>query len=280
MLSSMSFATMARDIVKNLKFKKYTGKFNPAEFAKLLNDSYLATKRPDGRMQKNSFSPSSFGYGHGNCPRYWYMAFTGEEFIDNNDAQAMANLKYGTEAHERLQTLIKSQSSDLFKTNSMKSIQTEVEIKNEYPPIRGFIDLVIDWDSTEVIGEIKTAKQEVWDTRQSEMGPTINHMLQLLTYMKLRGAEEGFFVYENKNTQELLVLPVQMNERNSKLIEDLFMWLREVWDNFKEGDLPMRPEEYIKSKAPCLNCPIKKACWDKQAEFGTVQIEPYKVPKI
>ena len=58
----MSFVIMARDIVKNLKFKKYTGKFDPAAFGKLLDEAYLATKRPDGEMQKKSFSPSSFGY--------------------------------------------------------------------------------------------------------------------------------------------------------------------------------------------------------------------------
>ena len=56
--------------------------------------------------------------------------------------------------------------------------------------------------------------------------------------------------------------------------------MSEVYDNFKDGDLPMRPSEYVKSKAPCSNCPLKKACWAKDAEFGTVQIEPYKVPKL
>lgn len=34
--------------------------------------------------------------------------------------------------------------------------------------------------------------------------------------------------------------------------------MREVWDNFKEGDLPMRPEGSSKSKMPCTYCPIKK----------------------
>jgi len=111
----MSFVIMARDIVKNLKFKKYDGKFNVAEFAKMLDDAYLATKRPDGDMTKKSFSPSSFGYGNGNCPRYWYMAFSGAHFVDNNDAQAIANMAYGTQAHERIQKLIQGQSSDLFK---------------------------------------------------------------------------------------------------------------------------------------------------------------------
>ena len=276
MPSSMSFVIMARDIVKNLKFKKYEGKFNVAEFAKMLDDAYLATKRPDGDMTKKSFSPSSLGYGHGNCPRYWYMAFSGAHFIDNNDATAVANMAYGTQAHDRLQKLIIGQSSDLFKTNSMQSVQTEVEITNEYPPIRGFIDLVINWNDEEVLGEIKTAKQEVWDTRQAEMNPSANHMLQLLTYMKLRNVKEAFFLYENKNTQEILLIPIQMTEKNKKIIEELFVWMCEVWDNFNNGDIPMRP--FIKTSSSCKYCPIKKECWS--GETGTIQIDAYEVPKL
>ena len=136
----------------------------------------------------------------------------------------------------------------------------------------------MDWNGEQVIGEIKTAKQEVWDTRQSEMKPSANHMLQLLTYMKLRGAKEGFFLYENKNTQEILIIPIQMNERNTKIIEDTFLWLCEVYDNFKDGDIPMRP--YTKSQSACKYCPVKKACWAKDADLGTVQIEPYEVPNL
>jgi len=272
----MSLDIMAREIVNNLKFKKYNGKFNIEEFSKLLDDAYLATKRPDGEMTKKSFSPSSFGYGHGNCPRYWYMAFSGATFIDNNDAKAIANMAQGTQAHERLQKLIQNQSSDLFKTNSMKDVKTEVEITNEYPPIRGFIDLVINWDDEEVLGEIKTAKQEVWDTRQAEMSPSANHMLQLLTYMKLRNVKEAFFLYENKNTQEILLIPVQLTEKNKKIIEDLFVWLCEVYDNFKDGGLPMRP--FTKTSYSCKGCPIKKECWS--IETGMVQIEPYEVPEL
>lgn len=271
MLSSMSFVIMAKEIVKNLKFKKYDGKFNVEEFAKMLDDAYLATKRPDGEMTKKSFSPSSFGYGHGNCPRYWYMAFSGANFIDNNGAQAVANMAYGTQAHERLQKLISNQSSDLFKQNALKEVKTEIEITNEYPPIRGFIDLIINWNDEEVLGEIKTAKQEVWDGRQAEMAPSNNHMLQLLTYMKLRNVKEAFFLYENKNTQEILLIPIQMNDKNKKIIDHLFEWLCTVWDNFKQGEMPVRP--FIKTSYACKGCPIRKDCW--KAEEGTVEIEAY-----
>jgi len=120
--------------------------------------------------------------------------------------------------------------------------------------------------------------QEEWDARQAEMKPTANHMLQLLTYMKLKNAKEGFFLYENKNTQELIVIPISMNEKNKEIIEDLFVWMCEVWDNFKDGDLPMRPEGASKSKMPCTYCPIKKECY--AGLIGTVQIESYKVPKL
>jgi len=267
---------MARDIVKNLKFKKYEGKFNVAEFAQMLDDAYMATKRPDGETTKKSFSPSTLGYGHGNCPRYWYMAFSGAYFVDNNDAQSVANMAYGTQAHERLQKLISNQSSDLFKENSLKSVKTEVEITNEYPPIRGFIDLILDWNDEEVIGEIKTAKQEVWDTRQAEMNPSANHMLQILTYMKLRNVKEAFFLYENKNTQELLLIPIQMTEKNKKIIEELFDWLRGVWDNFEQNHLPVRP--FIKTSYACKGCPVKKECW--KGEEGSAELPAYEVPKI
>jgi hypothetical protein len=135
----------------------------------------------------------------------------------------------------------------------------------------------MEYDGETVIGEIKTAKQEVWDTRQSEMKPTDNHMLQLLTYMKLKNAKEGFFLYENKNTQEVLVIPISMNEKNTKIIEDTFAWLCEVWDNFKDGDLPKRPEGATKSKMPCTYCPVKKECYAKGGPVGTVEIDLFSV---
>ena len=260
---------MGRSIVKNLKFKKHTGEiFDPEDFAALLDQSYKNTKRADGEMTKKSFSPSSLGYGHGTCPRYWYMAFAGAVFIDSNDAVAVANMAQGTQAHERLQNLIKT-------LPQWKS--EEEEIINEYPPIRGFMDLVMEYNGETVIGEIKTAKQEVWDIRQAEMAPSTNHLLQLLTYMKLKDAKEGFFLYENKNTQEVLIIPIVMNDKNKKIIEDAFIWMREVWDNFQDGGLPMRPEGAIKTKMPCTYCPIKKQCYSKETPMGTVQIEKFSI---
>jgi hypothetical protein len=41
-----------------------------------------------------------------------------------------------------------------------------------------------------------------------------------------------------------------MNEKNTKIIEDTFIWMMEVWDNFKDGDLPMKPAGASKYKLP------------------------------
>lgn len=258
---------MARDLVSNLKFKKTNGNFNPSAFSKMLNDAYLKGKRQDQQITKVSFSPSSLGYGSGNCPRYWYLAFNGAFFIDDNDAISIANMAQGTQAHERIQSAIK-------KMGLLKG--EELEIVNEYPPVRGFIDVVIDWNGEDIIGEIKTAKQEIWDSHKAKMSPSPNHLLQLLTYMKLKNVKEGFFLYENKNTQEILIIPIEMNDRNKKIIEDTFLWMCEVYDNFIEGGLPIRP--YTKSSSACKYCQIKKDCWG--GETGTVQIEPLQVPKL
>ncbi len=263
----MWLGIMGKEIVANLKFKKVVGNFDPSTFAKMLDDAYLSTKKADQKQTKTSFSPSSLGYGSGNCPRYWYLAFSGVMFIDNNNSQAIANMSQGTQAHERIQSIIK-------KMGVLK--HEEYEIINEYPPVRGFIDVILDWNNEEVIGEIKTAKQESWDTYQSRMSPAPNHLLQLLSYMKLKNVREGFFLYENKNTQEVLVIPITMNEKNTKIVEDLFTWMCEVYDNFKNGGLPMRP--FVKSSSACKNCKIKKECWS--GETGTVQIEAFEPPKL
>jgi hypothetical protein len=56
--------------------------------------------------------------------------------------------------------------------------------------------------------------------------------------------------------------------------------MREVWDNFKDGDLPMKPEGATKTKMPCTYCPIKKQCYSKDTPIGTVRIERFKVPSL
>jgi CRISPR/Cas system-associated exonuclease Cas4 (RecB family) len=260
---------MGRDIVANLKFKKpVDGGFDPNEFAEMIEQAVLSEKRPDEFTQKKTFAPSSVGYGNGNCPRYWFYAFSGSPFENNTDAMGVANMDNGSYVHDRLQKIIG-------KTRVFK--EHEVEITNDSPPIRGFADTFIEWNGKEVIGEIKSIKEEGFALRQAEMKPLPYHLVQLLTYMKIRGDEQGFFLYENKNDQSILIIPVNMNEKNSELIEYVFDWERRVYANYQEGTLPERT--FTKSQWACKGCPVQKVCWEDKKDLGEVYIEPLVITK-
>lgn len=257
---------MGRSIVSQLKFKKVEG-FDYNKFAEMVETAYESTKRDGKNTLKKTFSPSTIGYGQGNCARYWFIAFNGADFEDNNDAMAIANMLNGTFAHTRLEGIIE-------KTGVLK--EKEREILCEDPPIRGFADLVLEWDGKEVIGEIKTTNEEKFIHKQSTMNANGNHLLQILTYMKVEGADEGFLMYENKNTQEICIIPVNMNARNKKIIDDTFDWMREVHQAFLNDTLPTRG--FTKSTWACKGCPVKTKCW-KEMDEGVITIESMVSPK-
>ena len=258
---------MARKIIGNLKFQKpQDDGFDANQFAKMIEEAYLAeTGKSQSWKKKNSFSPSTIGYGYGNCPRYWFIAFNGAEFQDQFDAMARANMDNGSDSHDRIQKV-------MGKTTVFKD--KEVEVKFDSPPIRGFVDVIIEWNNKEVIGEIKTAKDEVYLIRQSEMQPTANHLIQILIYMKIRNADQGFLYYENKNDQTYLIIPVNMNDKNKKLINDIFEWMNKVHINWKDQVLPTR--SFTKSSYSCKSCPVAKTCW-KEMDDGDIEIEALAV---
>jgi len=259
---------MSKNIVKSLKFKKVDG-FDYGEFSKMIDNAYNARRREKTHTQKKTFSPSTIGYGHGNCARYWFIAFSGADFDEKFDATAIANMLNGTYAHERLQKIIDE-------TGVLKEIEREI-LSND-PPIRGFADLILDWNDTEIVGEIKTTKDESFAIRQASMKPSANHLLQILTYMKVTGAEEGFLLYENKNTQDLCIIPISMNERNKKIIDDTFDWMRKVYANYENGTLPT--QSFAKTSYACQNCPVRKTCWNKNGlGDGVVEIGALVPPK-
>jgi len=261
---------MGRDLVANLKFKKVLDAdgFDPIAFGKMYEEAVLSGKRPDEFTQKATFSPSTVGYGNGNCPRYWFIAFNGAEFENNTDAMGIANMDNGTYVHERVQ-------KNMVKTPVFKANETEVT--HDDPPIRGFADTFIDWNGKEVVLEIKSAKDEVFAIRAAEMAGLPYHKIQLLTYMKIRGADQGAFFYENKNDQSVLIIPINMDKKNTELIEGVWDWMRQVYAAYKAGTLPQR--KFTKSTWPCKGCPVATVCWADKKDLGEIYIEPLVLEK-
>lgn len=270
-LQNMEWKTnlTSREIVKNLKRFKKPGGFNADELAKLIEKAYLGQRRDSQHTTKKTFSPSTIAYGHGTCARYWYLAFSGSQFEETTDALGVANMSNGTFAHTRLQKLFEE---------SGILLGEEIEVLLDDPPIRGFADVLVEMDGEKAIGEIKTTRQEAFEFRRVTMKPSANHLIQILIYMHQQQLEKGFLFYENKNTQEFLVIPVDMNERNKKILEDVFEWLRIVRKSFDDGVLPEKPVKRKDAKI-CQGCPIRKVCWE-ETPVGDVLIPVMSVPKV
>lgn len=241
-------------------------RFNAQGLADLLEKTYLDQRREPGDYARRGFTPSSLGYKAGRCPRRWFYDFSGGVVREEDmDVISVANMAYGTQAHERLQELFE-QSGIL--------VEAERKIAIEYPPINGFVDLIVNWEGDEAVGEIKTTMQESFVSKQAKNKPAGYHLLQLLIYMKALGITKGFLLYENKNMQNLLIIPVNWNAVNEQIANETWEWMETVYDAFKEGQLPKRP--FKKSGTVCANCPFQKHCWDD--ETGVVDLPLLSVP--
>lgn len=261
-----------RDIVKALQFRKQPEGFDAQKLSNLLEQAYLDQRRETKEVTKKTFSPSSIGYGKATCARFWWHAFTGAVWDESaTDALGVANMSYGTDAHSRIENLFESAGVLLEK---------EVEITLEDPPVRGFADVLIEWPGIgEVIGEIKTTRQEMFAIRQATMKPATYHMYQILLYMKARNKKVGFLLYENKNSQEFLIIPVEWNAANEKYLEDALDWLRLVRKTWEDGDIPNRGFPTKRNKN-CRECPVREACWSEDAPEPTVTIPLMSVPRL
>lgn len=211
-------------------------------------------------QQKKSFAPSTIAYGHGECPRYWYLAFEGGEFEDYADAFAGANMTNGTKSHERIQQAMK---------DSGILVDSEFKITYEDPPIFGFGDVLLDWNGEELLGEIKTAMAEGFEYRKKSRKPKTGHLVQLLIYMKILKKAKAVLIYENKNNHELLAIPVVVNDYYIKWVNDAFDWMKDVRKSWEDKLLPKK--NYRSNSKICKTCPLAKVC--ASAGEGEVKIK-------
>jgi CRISPR/Cas system-associated exonuclease Cas4 (RecB family) len=230
-----------------------------AELVEKINSGYIAKRGPK-HQQKKSFAPSTIAFGHGECPRYWYLAFEGNTFEDNADAFAGANMTNGTKSHERIQQAMK---------DAGMLVDSEFKVINEDPPIFGYGDVILDWNGEELLGEIKTAMAEGFEYRKKSRKPKTGHLVQLLIYMKILKKAKAVLIYENKNNHELLAIPVMVNDYYIKWVNDAFDWMREVRRSWEDKLLPKK--NYRSNSKICKTCPLAKVC--ASAGEGDVKIK-------
>lgn len=212
-------------------------------------ESGYTANRGTKYQQKKTFAPSTIAYGHGECARYWYLAFEGGDFEDYADAFAGANMTNGTKSHERIQQAMR---------DSGILIDDEFKITYDDPPIFGYGDVLLDWEGEELLGEIKTAMQEGFEYRKKTRKPKLGHVIQVLIYMKILKKTKAVLFYENKNNHELLAIPVVLTEGYKKWVDNAFDWMREVRKAWEEKTLPKK--NYRSNSKICKTCPLAKVC--------------------
>lgn len=267
---------MTKNLIKQM-MKKVDDKshiLDSAAIIEKINSGYIVNQKPK-HTKKKTFAPSGLVFGHGECPRYWYLAFEGNIFESYNDAYDVANMNAGTLSHDRIQQAMLDSGiakrfldEKHFEETGKEKDTTEFKVVNSDPPIFGWGDAMLLIDNEEVIGEIKTMKAESFEYYKNKGEPADYHVKQLIIYMKVLGKAKGALIYENKNNHDLLVFPIEVTEQYKNWVNTAFDWMRVVYKSWKDKQLPQK--NYRTNSKICKECPVKSAC--ALAEPGVVKI--------
>ena len=211
---------MAKNFLQEVMIKKIADKKSFLDNQALIEkiNSGYTVNRVDKFTQKKTFAPSTIAFSHGECPRYWYLAFEGGVFEDNADAYGGANMTAGTKSHERIQEAMGNVPGLL--------VDSEFKVVANDPPIFGFGDVILNWEGEELLGEIKTMPMEGFEYRKKVGKPKTGHLIQLLIYMKILKKAKAVLIYENKNNHDLLIIPVEINDYTKQWVNAAFEWMK------------------------------------------------------
>jgi CRISPR/Cas system-associated exonuclease Cas4 (RecB family) len=255
---------MAKELLKKVLQKDETQTIDLSKIADIINEGYVINQSAStGYSKKVSFAPSKLVWNEGSCPRYWYLAFEGNVFENKSDGPGIANMQSGTAAHKRI-------GDALQRTEIVKWL--EQPIRYDDPPIYGQGDGMFVLDGQDILIEIKTTNDTAFEYRKQSRKASKSNKLQLLIYMKILNHTNGALIYENKNTHELLVIPVIPTKEDVEEVNKLFDWMKRVRQAFKDKQLPERISR--KGTKMCAACPLEKVCDSR--EKGDIKIEKRK----
>ena len=269
---------MTKNLLQQVMIKKDSAPlpaFDVSGIAEKINSGYIANQDPKF-MTKKTFAPSTLTYSDGNgvCPRYWYLAFEGAIFETYSTPYDIANMSSGVLSHSRIEkALLDSGIARVFQKENPKTKEientTEFKVVSSSPPIFGYGDCMLVWNGEEIVGEIKTQNNEVFEYRKKAGKPKKDHVTQTLIYMKILKKSKGIIIYENKNNHELLLFPIEVNDTYRGYIDNTFAWMDEVFAAWKNKQLPIK--NYRSNSKKCKTCPVRKTC--DEAGDGVIKIK-------
>lgn len=258
-----------RNIIQSQQNKDKNYQESANEFIRALDKSEAGSRSVTKFKQKKSFAPSGLGYGSGRCPRYWYYAFEGAEFVQSFRAVDVRNMDNGIDSHERLQRALQE-----YGFVPSENIEPTAELDD--PPIFGYIDGIVEWDDKTWVIEFKTSRDKWFDYRKNSRTPSY-HLMQILVYMYVKNIRQGMLVYENKETHERCAVAVVWDDTHEEYIKRLFGWMRMVYKKVvTDGVKPQRG--FSKKSNECKSCPVASVCWSDKEE-GDEKLKNLPKPK-
>jgi hypothetical protein len=213
-------------------------------------DAYIDKGITPKYRKINGFHPSNTN----ECPRYLVYLFRGVILPASHNARTQRIFDNGHAVHDRLYKYFRGMGI---------LVKEEVPIRNpeHLPiPVEATADGIIEWNGQKVI-ELKSISDVGFMHRRLMKKPKDEHYRQIQIYMACLQIEEGYVIYENKNTQNILVLPV----KHDKVFTDkLFKKYGKIYQAYKDGKLPKRYKS--PTTGHCQYCAIRDKCWADKDE--------------
>ena len=183
----------------------------------LLEDSKQEYKK------RTYFRPSSAHW----CQRcLWYQMMGYSQ--PQEEPIGLRRMGIGTAYHEFIQ-------ERLARTNLIQEDKDiELEVFNDDPPMRGFVDGILTHPSTgeKYVMELKS-RNEGTRYAQKTILPTSAHLIQWNLYSHMSGIEKGIIFYVNKGNNQYQLYEVEQNE---SIIENVFDKFKLVWDAIQNNE--------------------------------------------
>lgn len=220
-----------------------------------LNDYYLSLTK---RERKGYFYCTDVA----RCPRDVYYEMSGHKG-EEESAKGMRRMRAGSHSHLRL-------LSDLHSAG-VRVVASELSIpENEL--IHGRCDCIINDGKDDMVIDFKTSGDYGFNLLKEGNGNK-DHELQVQLYLHFFQKQWGLIIYENKNDNELLEIPV---EYNKELCEQALQNLKELKQKIDNKILPAIPQDIQKWK--CSYCRFKKKCEEDEKKVSSEIADYLKKP--
>jgi CRISPR/Cas system-associated exonuclease Cas4 (RecB family) len=191
------------------------------------------------------------------CPRYLVYMFRGVWQPSHDNARLQRIFDNGHGMHKRMGDVFERMGivkgleipvNTVIKWTDKKGVEWDI-------PIESTCDGIINWGEDAII-EFKSIGDAGFVQRRIFKKAKPDHIRQVQIYMKATNLKKAYILYENKNTQAILIFEIDYDE---EFIDKLFKKYGKIYKAFKDGKLPERYSSPSSEK--CKYCNLKKDCW-------------------